>query len=81
MRIQVMGPGCPKCKEVEKLVLEAVKESGVVADVEKVSDFQEIAKYGVFSTPAVAIDGVVKVSGRAPSKKELLGWLAQSSAV
>jgi small redox-active disulfide protein 2 len=76
MIIKVLGPGCPKCKEVEKLVMEAVKESGVVADVEKVSDFQEITKYGVFSTPAVVVDGEVKVAGKAPSKKEILSWIA-----
>jgi small redox-active disulfide protein 2 len=75
MLIQVLGPGCPKCKEVEKMAMELVKESGVVANVEKVSDFKEIAKFGVFSTPAVVIDGEVKVAGRAPSKKEFLEWL------
>jgi len=75
MIIKVLGPGCPKCKEVEKMVLEAVKESGVVADVEKVSDFQEIAKYGIFSTPAVVVDGEVKVAGKAPSKKEIISWI------
>jgi len=75
MHIQVMGPGCPKCHEVEKLVREAIQETGVAAEVEKVTDFKEIAKHGVFSTPAVAIDGTVKVSGRAPTKAELLGWL------
>ncbi|CCH48396.1 thioredoxin family protein [Pseudodesulfovibrio piezophilus] len=75
MKIQVMGPGCPKCAEAEKNVKEAVAESGLEAEVVKVSDFQEIASFGVFSTPAVAIDGQVKVVGKAPSKKEVLEWL------
>lgn len=75
MRIQVMGPGCPKCAEAEKNVKEAVAEAGIDAEVIKVSDFQEIAQFGVFSTPAVAIDGEVKVVGRAPSKKDVLAWL------
>ncbi|MDC0335848.1 thioredoxin family protein [Pseudodesulfovibrio sp.] len=75
MKIQVMGPGCPKCTEAEKTVREAVAESGIDAEVIKVSDFQEIAQFGVFSTPAVAIDGEVKVVGKAPSKKEVLEWL------
>ncbi|ABB39574.1 redox-active disulfide protein 2 [Oleidesulfovibrio alaskensis G20] len=75
MKIQVMGPGCPKCAEAEKNVKEAVAEAGVEAEVIKVSDFQEIASFGVFSTPAVAIDGEVKVVGKAPSKKEVLSWL------
>ncbi|MGE4421978.1 MAG: thioredoxin family protein [Pseudodesulfovibrio sp.] len=75
MKIQVMGPGCPKCAEAEKNVREAVAEAGIDAEVIKVSDFQEIAQFGVFSTPAVAIDGVVKVVGKAPSKKDVLDWL------
>ncbi|WP_027182910.1 thioredoxin family protein [Desulfovibrio inopinatus] len=75
MKIQVMGPGCPKCAEAEKNVKEAVAEAGIEAEVIKVSDFQEIASFGVFSTPAVAIDGEVKVVGKAPSKKDVLKWL------
>lgn len=75
MKIQVMGPGCPKCDQAEKTVLEAVAEAGVEAEVVKVKDFQEIAKYGIFSTPAVVIDDEVKVVGKAPSKKDVLSWL------
>ncbi len=75
MKIQVMGPGCPKCAEAEKNVKEAVAEAGIDAEVIKVSDFKEITSFGVFSTPAVAIDGKVKVVGKAPSKKEVLSWL------
>ncbi|MEG6551924.1 thioredoxin family protein [Desulfocurvibacter africanus] len=75
MIIKVLGPGCPKCKETEKIVLEAVKESGVVADVEKVSDLQEIMKHGVFSTPAVIVDGKVKAMGKVPSKKDVIAWI------
>ncbi|MBA4358063.1 MAG: thioredoxin family protein [Humidesulfovibrio sp.] len=75
MHITVLGPGCPKCHETEKLVRAAVAEAGVSADVVKVSDFQEMARLGVFATPAVVIDGVVKCAGKVPSQKELLGWL------
>lgn len=75
MDIKVLGPGCAKCKEAEKVVLEAVKESGVDATVEKVADFQQIANFGVFSTPAVVIDGEVKVVGKVPSKGDVLSWL------
>ncbi|EMG36740.1 small redox-active disulfide protein 2 [Desulfocurvibacter africanus PCS] len=75
MIIKVLGPGCPKCKETEKIVLEAVKESGVAADVEKVSDLQEIMKHGVFSTPAVIVDGKVKAMGKVPSKKDVIAWI------
>jgi len=75
MDIKVLGPGCPKCKEVEKLAMDAVRESGVAANVEKVSDLKDIMSYGVFSTPAVVIDGVVKSVGKVPSKKEFLSWI------
>lgn len=75
MKIQVMGPGCAKCKKAAKIVSEAVAEAGIEAEVIKVEDFQEIASFGVFSTPAIAVDGNVKVVGKVPSKKEVLGWI------
>ncbi|PKN08544.1 MAG: thioredoxin family protein [Deltaproteobacteria bacterium HGW-Deltaproteobacteria-8] len=77
MQIKVLGPGCPKCHETEKLVHEALAEAGVDAEVVKVSDFQEMAKLGVFATPAVVIDGVVKCSGKVPTKKDVLAWLGK----
>ncbi len=75
MHIKVLGPGCAKCHEAEKIVGEVLAETGITATVEKVSDFAEIAKCGVFSTPAVVIDGQVKCVGRVPSKADLLGWI------
>ncbi len=75
MKIKVMGPGCKKCHETERIVKEAVAEAGITADVEYVTDFAEIAKHGIFSTPAVVIDGTVKSTGKIPSKGEVLGWL------
>ncbi len=75
MKIKVMGPGCKKCHETERIVKEAVAEAGVTAEVEYVTDIAEIAKHGIFSTPAVVIDGTVKSTGKIPSKGEILGWL------
>lgn len=77
MEIKVLGPGCPKCAEAEKLVREAVAEAGIEAQVVKVSDFQEMAALGVFATPAIVVDGAVKCSGKVPSKQELLAWLGK----
>ena len=77
MKIQVMGPGCPRCDEAEKVVRQAVEESGVEAEIEKVTDFQAMASMGVFSTPGVAVDGQVKLTGRPPSKNEVLKWLGK----
>jgi small redox-active disulfide protein 2 len=76
MEIKICGPGCAKCHETERLVKEAVQEAGVEATVEKVADFNEIAKLGIFTTPAVVIDGTVKCVGKVPTKKEVLSWLA-----
>jgi len=77
MEIKVLGPGCPKCKQTEKIVKETVAESGFEANVEKVTDVMEIAKYGVFGTPAVVIDGEVKSVGKVPDKDDIKGWLAK----
>lgn len=75
MEIKVCGPGCKKCHEVERLVNEALAEVGIHASVEKISDFNEIAKLGVFSTPALIIDGQVKCVGKVPTKKDILAWI------
>ncbi len=75
MEIKVCGPGCPKCHEAERVVKEALEEGGVSATVEKISDFNEIVKLGVFSTPAVIIDGQAKCVGKVPTKKDVLSWI------
>lgn len=75
MRITVYGPGCAKCKQTEEVVRRVVAESGVAAEVEKVSDIREMVKAGVMSTPAVAVDGAVKVAGRVPKAEEVKAWL------
>ncbi len=75
MDIKVLGPGCPRCKTTEQNVREAVAESGVAANVEKVTDTMKIASYGVFGTPAVVIDGEVKSVGKVPSKEDVKGWI------
>jgi len=76
MLIQVLGSGCAKCVELEKVVRAVVAEAGVDAQVEKVVDFQAIAALGVMATPGLVIDGQVKAAGRAPSKAEILEWIA-----
>jgi small redox-active disulfide protein 2 len=77
MEIKVLGPGCKKCQATEKNVKEAVAESGVDAKVDHVTDLLEIAKYGVFGTPAVVIDGQVKCVGKIPSKEEITKWIGK----
>ena len=75
MEIKILGPGCPRCEQVNKLVMEAVKEAGVEADVEKVTDTMQIASYGVMGTPAIVVDGKVKSVGKTPTKDEIKEWL------
>ncbi len=76
MNIKVLGPGCAKCQQTEKIVKEAVAEAGVTATVEKVTDLMKIAGYGVFGTPAVVVDGEVKCVGKIPTKEDVKAWLA-----
>jgi small redox-active disulfide protein 2 len=71
MKIEILGTGCPKCKATEKNVRKAIEELGTHADVEKVEDMQEIINRGVMMTPAVVVDGDVKISGKVPSTDEI----------
>jgi small redox-active disulfide protein 2 len=75
MEIKVLGPGCPKCEQTEKLLKEVVSEIGIETVVEKVTDAMKIAGYGVFGTPAVVIDGEVKSVGKIPTKEDIKSWL------
>ena len=75
MEIKVLGPGCAKCEETEKIVKQAVSETGVDARIIKVADVMEIAKHGVFVTPAVVVDGEVKSVGKVPSEEEVKAWI------
>ena len=79
MKIKILGIGCAKCLEAEKLAREAVAEAGVAAVVEHVTDFKEIAGYGVFSTPAVVVDEKVRCVGKIPKKEEILEWIGEQS--
>ena len=75
MDIKVLGPGCPKCSQTEKVVREAAAEAGADAHVEKVTDTMEIAGYGVFGTPAVVVNGDVKCVGKVPTMDEVKSWI------
>ncbi len=70
MKIEVYGTGCPRCKQTEKIMKMAVEELGSDATVEKVTDMMAIVEKGVVSTPAVAIDGKIVLSGKIPSIEE-----------
>ena len=76
MKLQILGTGCPKCKKLAENAETAVKDLGAECDIEKVTDVNEIMKFGVTMTPALAIDGQVKVVGKVPSPDEIKKMLA-----
>jgi small redox-active disulfide protein 2 len=71
MIIQVLGPGCSRCKTLFETVQKAVAETKVDALVEKIDDMQKIMTYDILMTPGLVIDGQVKVAGRVPSLDEV----------
>ncbi len=75
MKVQVLGTGCPKCSKVAEIAEAAAKELGVEAEIVKVTDINEIMNFGVMMTPALVIDGEVKVSGKVPSLDDVKRWL------
>jgi small redox-active disulfide protein 2 len=77
MKVQILGTGCPKCKKVTQVAEKAVAELGVEAEVVKVTDINEIVDFGVMMTPALAIDGDVKVSGKVPGLDDVKRWIGE----
>ncbi len=75
MKVQILGTGCPKCKQLAANAEVALREAGVDAEIEKIESIAEIAKMGVMLTPALAIDGQVKAAGKVLSPQEIGGFL------
>ena len=76
MKIEVLGTGCAKCKKAKELVEKAVEESGVNAEVVKVENIDDILNYGVMVTPAIVVDGEVKIAGKIPELDTIKEWLS-----
>lgn len=76
MTIEVLGPGCANCRNLESRTIEAVASLGIEASIVKVTDFAEIASRGVMSTPALAVGGAVVVTGRVPSVSEIASLIS-----
>jgi len=77
MEIKILGPGCPKCKTLEKMTREVVEKNGIDATVTKVEDIVAIMNYGVLTTPALVVDEKVVLKGRLPSLDELKSLLTR----
>jgi small redox-active disulfide protein 2 len=71
MKIAILGTGCPKCKKLAENAEAAAKAAGVECTIEKVTDINEIMKFGVMMTPGLAVDGVVKTVGKVPTVDEI----------
>jgi small redox-active disulfide protein 2 len=75
MKIEILGMGCPKCKQLEANARKALEDLGKKAEIAKVTEIDKIIEYGVMSTPAIVVDGKVKASGRIPEVGEIKKWL------
>jgi len=75
-QIQILGPGCPKCRTLAKNAETAAKDLGIEYEVEKVTDINEIMKFGVMLTPALVVDGQVKIVGKVPSVEDVKEMLS-----
>ena len=75
-KLQILGTGCPKCRKLAENTEAAAKALGIEYELVKVTDINEIMKFGVMLTPALAVDGVVKVVGKVPDSEAIKAWLA-----
>jgi small redox-active disulfide protein 2 len=76
MKLQILGTGCPKCKKLAELTEAAAKELGLDYDLEKITDINAIMGFGVMMTPALAVDGQVKITGKVPGVDEIKTMLS-----
>ena len=71
MKIEVLGSGCPKCQKLEAMVIATIDKLGLDAEITHIHDIDKILSYNVMMTPALVVDGVVKLSGKLPSQEKL----------
>jgi len=76
MKVEILGVGCAKCNKLYDLVTNLVGKNSINAEVVKVEDIKIFAQYGVFMTPALVVNGEVKVAGKVPKESEILKWLS-----
>jgi small redox-active disulfide protein 2 len=76
MKIEIFGPGCPRCEQVERVVKVALSELGITAEVEKVKDMGKIVEAGIMLPPGLRINGEIKCSGKIPTVEEVKSWVS-----
>lgn len=81
MEIRILGTGCANCHKLEALVRDVISEMEATAHIAEVKDVKEIVSYGVIATPGLVIDGLVRCSGRVPSKSEVVSWVGTALAM
>lgn len=79
INLKILGPGCAKCKTLEKVTAQVVQEYNLDADIQKVEDIMEIMKYRIFTTPALVVNEKVAFSGRVPSKSEIKTYIEKAT--
>ncbi len=77
IEIKVLGTGCARCNELEKMCIDTAAENNIDANIIKVTDLKDIMSYGIMQTPGLVINGAVKLSGKLPAKSTLLNWMQE----
>jgi len=77
IEIKILGSGCARCNELEKLCRNVAAENDINADIQKITDLKEIMSYGIMQTPGLVINGKVKISGKLPTASILLNWMQE----
>lgn len=75
VKVEILGIGCAKCHKLFELTKDVAAKNGIEAEIIKVEDLKVFANYGVFMTPALVVDGEVKVAGKIPKESEILNWM------
>ncbi len=78
VEVRVLGSGCAKCKELERMCFNVAAENNIDANIQKISDLKEIMSYGIMQTPGLVINGEMKISGKLPSAPILLKWMQEA---
>jgi len=79
LEIKVLGSGCARCKELERMCFDVAAENNIAADIQKVTELKDIMSYGILQTPGLVINGVVKLSGKLPTTSTLLQWMKENN--